>query len=64
MSVKNIQSLYKIMTQELANLDQSSLTPSKRNNKENMAKTVDALITTSKNHMYKTIALFFNLYSV
>jgi len=53
MSVKNIQSLYKIMTQELSsnNLDQSTLTPSKRNNKENMAKTVDTLITTSKNHM-------------
>ena len=53
MSVKNIQSLYKIMTQELGscNLDQSSLTPSKRNNKENMAKTVDALITSYKHHM-------------
>ena len=53
MSVKNIQSLYKMMSQELtgSNLDQSTLTPSKRNTKENLAKSVETLITTLKNHV-------------
>jgi cell division control protein 6 len=51
MSVKNISSLYKIMITELSTSESSNLTPSKRNNKENAAKTVDTLITTSKTNI-------------
>jgi hypothetical protein len=56
MSVKNIQTLYKIMTQEMNASDLNgsmSLTPSKRSaNKENLAKSVESQIMSLKNHLY------------
>jgi hypothetical protein len=59
MSIKNIQTLYKILTAQMessavgASLDNSmSLTPSKRSaNKENLAKSVESQIQSLKNHL-------------
>jgi len=52
MSLKNVQGLYKIISQELAltSLDQT-LTPSKRNTKDGLAKSADYVITSHKSHM-------------
>ena len=53
MSIKNIQFLYKRVSEELSNnnLNESlSLTPSKRATKDGLAKNVETLITTLKTH--------------
>lgn len=53
MSLKNMQSLYKIMTQELGSSVKSDLplTPSKRSTKESLSKSVEAMLMSLKHHM-------------
>ena len=50
MSLKNIQSLYKIMCQELAlsSLDNSSVSTPKRNTKEGLSRSAENAILSSK----------------
>lgn len=50
MSIKNMASLYKILMQELSNRNEN-LTPSKRNTKENLAKSIDNSIMSLKTHL-------------
>ncbi len=54
MSIKNIQALYKIISQELAlsSLDNSMSTPRKKSTKDNLAKLAENAIMSQKNHMY------------
>lgn len=55
MSIKSIQNLYKSILLELNNtndlLNESSLTPSKRNTKDTLCKNTELKITTEKNFM-------------
>ncbi len=65
MSLKNIQALYKIMSQELAlNCINNSmnLTPSKRNTKDNLAKSAEQAIVSQKNPMYNLSYFFLQYY--
>jgi hypothetical protein len=60
MSLKNIQSLYKIMSQELplSSLNNSNAgTPSKRSTKDGMAKSAENAIVTQKQPMYLVLSI-------
>ena len=50
MTIKNVQNLYKLIISEFSEKNSCS-TPSKLNNKDNLAKNTELVITTEKHQM-------------